>query len=294
MSTKRRNLIYGYIFIAPAILGFLLLYLFPMLFSLGISFTEWDIVTPPRFVGWANYSGIFSDPISIAGIRATSYYAVLAVPLINIVALISASLLNTKTRATSAFRTIFYIPSIVPAVAAAAVWMFMYSPMNGFLNEIIGWFGIPKQMWIYSKQQVIPCIAVMAAWSSGSTAIIYLASLQGVPASLYEAADIDGASFLRKFVSITLPMISPIVFYNVLMAVIGSLQVFTQAFIMTGGKGGPDNASMFYVLAMYNKAFQFGKMGFASAMAWILFIATVVLTVIAFRISSRVVYYEEG
>ena len=198
-------------------------------------------------------------------------------------------LLNTKVKGTSVFRTIIYIPSVVPAVAAAAIWMFLFNPFTGFLNSILLSLGLPTQMWIYSPTQVIPCLVVMAAWGSGSTAVIYLAALQGVPRQLYEAIEIDGGSNISKFLNVTLPMISPVILYNVIMSMIGSLQSFTSAYIMTSG--GPNNASLFYVLLLYRRAFESSQMGMASAMAWLLFVVTGLLTALSFVVSNKWVYY---
>lgn len=289
MLQRRRN-IAGYLFIAPAIIGFLVFCLVPMFYSLYISFTEWNMVSEPISVGWGNYETMFSDELVWQALKVTLYYTVLGVPLCNIVALGMALLLNNKVKGLSLFRTIFYIPSIVPAVAASALWMFIFNPFNGLLNTLVSYLGLPKQQWIYSASQVIPCMAAMAAWGSGSTAVIYLAGLQGIPAHLYESIDMDGGNWWHKFAHITLPLLSPVVFYNVVMGVIGSMQAFTQGYIMT--KGGPNNASMFYVLLLYNRAFLYSKMGEACAMAWVLFVIIGVLTAINFYASKHWVYYE--
>lgn len=284
----RRN-IAGYLFIAPAILGLFLFYAFPMLFSLGISFTNWNLRLPPSFVGLENYKSLLEDPVYLKSIRVTFYYTLLAVPISNIYALLMAMLLNQKMRGRSVVRTIFYIPSIVPAVAAAGIWMYIFNPYNGFMNQLMQYLGLDPQMWIYSPTQVIPCLVVMAAWGAGSTAIIYLAALQGVPSVLYESVSIDGGNTFHKFFNITVPMISPIIFYNIIMGIINSMQVFTQGYIMT--KGGPNNNSLFYVLLLYKRAFEQTTMGIACGMAWILFVILGLLTVINFSLSSRWVYY---
>ena len=286
---KKRD-VAGYLFIAPAILGFLLFCMVPMFTSLGISFTEWNMATPPKFVGLGNYKSMLEDELVWKSLRVTMYYTVLAVPLCNVVALLMAVLLNAKVRGLSVFRTIFYIPSIVPAVAASALWMFIFNPYNGLLNTLVASVGLRKQQWIYAANQVIPCMAVMAAWGSGSTAVIYLAGLQGIPKHLYEAIDVDGGRAWHKFFHITIPMLSPVIFYNIVMGVIGSMQAFTQGYIMT--KGGPNNASLFYVLLLYNRAFEYSKMGFACAMAWVLFVVIGLLTAINFYVSNKWVYYE--
>ena len=179
-------------------------------------------------------------------------------------------LLNTRVPGMSAFRTIFYIPSIVPAVASSALWMFIYNPMFGLLNTILKAVGLPGSNFIYDKQGVIPCLAVMAVWASGNTVIIYLAGLQGIDRQLYESASIDGANAVHKFFHITVPLMTPIIFYNVVMGIISSMQTFTQAYIMTDG--GPDNGSLFYTLLLYRTAFRNSRMGYASAMSWLFFV----------------------
>lgn len=289
---QRRRDLAGYLFIAPALIGFLAFCLVPIGYSLYISFHEWNMVTEPVFVGLANFQELLEDGLAWQSLKVTLYYTLLGVPLSNIFALIMALLLNTNVRGRSIFRTIFYIPAIVPAVAASALWMFIFNPFNGLLNSIVGLLGLPKQQWIYSAQQVIPCMAVMAAWGSGSTMVIYLAGLQGIPAHLYEPADLDGASWFQKFIHITLPLLSPVIFYNLVMGIIGSMQAFTQGYIMTNG--GPNNASMFFVLLLYNRAFEYSKMGMACAMAWVLFVLIGILTAVNFYVSNRWVYYEGG
>ena len=284
----RRNLA-GYAFIMPGILGVLFFCLFPMGYSLAMGFTRWNMKSAPVFVGAENFLAMVKDPIVLKSVQVTLYYTILAVPLTNIVALSMALLLNTKVRAMSYFRTIFYIPSIVPVVAASAIWMFMFNPYTGMLNSLLMQLGLPGQMWIYSPTQVIPCLAVMTAWTSGGTAIIYLASLQDVPGHLYDAIEVDGGTAWHKFINVTLPMISPVVFYNVVMSTIGSLQSFTQAYIMTSG--GPNNASLFYVLLLYNRAFKSSDMGMACAMAWVLFVVVGLVTALNFAGSRKWVYY---
>ena len=287
MAAKRN--LYGYLFIAPAIIGFFVFFLFPILYSLYVSFTDWNLLKDANFIGIDNYSNLFQDKVFLKSIRVTFYYTILTVPLSNAYALLMASLLNKNFRGRSVVRTIFYVPSIVPAVAAAGIWMYIYNPYNGFLNQLFIQLGIMPQMWIYSPTQVIPCLVVMAMWGAGSTAIIYLASLQNVPGTLYEAVAIDGGNSMHKFFHITVPMISPIIFYNVIMGTIGSMQVFTQGYIMTSG--GPNNNSLFYVLLLYKRAFEQTTMGIACAMAWILFVILGILVTINFVLSKRWVFY---
>lgn len=288
---ERERLVWGYTFIAPAVIGVLLLNVYPIFFSLFTSLHEWDIITPMKFVGLDNYIKMFSnDRLISQSLSVTFRYTLMTVPLCNIVALLMASLLNANVRGRSAFRTIYYIPSIVPAVANAALWMYIFNPMYGAANEFVRMLGMPKMRWIYSKDMVLPCMAVMAAWGSGNTAIIYLAGLQGVPRHLYESVDIDGGNAFTKFRAVTLPMISPVIFYNLVMGVIGTMQTFTQGYIMTDG--GPNNGSLFYVLLLYRRAFKDMNMGYSSAMAWLLFIIIAALTLVNFVVSRKWVYSE--
>ncbi len=291
-AIQRRADIAGYLFIAPAIIGFLLFFLVPIGYSLVLAFMKWNMVTDMQFVGLQNIQTMVNDELVWKSMRVTMYYTLLAVPLSNIYALLMALLLNSKVKALSTFRTLFYIPTIVPAVAASALWMFIFNPMNGVLNSVLMMLGMPKQMWIFSEQQVIPCLAVVAAWGAGSTMVIYLAGLQGIPQHLYESIDIDGGNAWNKLKSITLPLLSPVIFYNLVMGIIWSMQAFTQSYIMTKGKGGPNNASLFYVMLLYNRAFLYSDMGMACAMAWVLFIAIGLLTAMNFYVSNKWVYYE--
>lgn len=289
---EKTQLKWGYFFIAPAIIGLICFHFGPMLFSMWLSFTKWDVITPQEFIGWKNYTNLFQDPLVIKSLQVTVYYSLLSVPLVTCVPLLIAMLLNTKVKGLSVFRTIFYIPSIVPAVASAAIWMYIYNPMYGLLNSIIKAFGGHSHNFIHSPKEVIPSLAVMAVWAAGNTAVIYLAGLQGVSRQLYEAAEIDGAGAFAKFKNITIPMMTPIIFYNFVMAIIGSMQTFTQSYIMT--EGGPANASLFYALLVYRTAFKQSQMGYSAAMSWILFIIIAILTAVVFKTSDKWVVYENG
>ena len=282
----------GYFFIGPAIIGLFLFNFGPILFSLGISFTKWDVLTPKEFIGLDNYIKMFHDPLVIQAIKVTLIYTLITVPLVTCVPLLIAILLNTKVKGISVFRAIFYVPSIVPAVASSAIWMYIYNPRGGLLNSILRMFGLSPQNFIYSTGGVLPSLAIMALWAAGNTVVIYLAGLQGVPRHLYEAAEIDGAGALVKFKDITVPMMTPIIFYNFVMAIINSMQTFTQAYIMT--EGGPHNASLFYSLLVYRTAFKQSSMGYSAAMSWLLFVLIAVLTAIVFMSQKKWVVYENG
>ena len=263
-----------------------------MLFSLGISFTKWDVISAKEFIGLDNYKALFHDPLFFKSLKVTLYYTLLSVPLITCIPLLIAMLLNTKVKGISIFRAIFYVPSIVPIVASAAVWMYIYNPMYGLLNSILKALGLHTQNFIFSEGGAVPSLAVMALWAAGNTVVIYLAGLQGVSRQLYEAAEIDGAGAVARFFHITVPMMTPIIFYNFVMAIINSMQIFTQAYIMTDG--GPANATFFYSLMVYRTAFKQSRMGYSAAMSWIFFIIIAVLTLIVFKSQKKWVVYENG
>lgn len=271
----------GLLFIGPGIIGLICFSFGPMLFSLGISFTSWDVISAKEFVGLENYKNLFQDPLFFKSLKVTLYYTLLSVPLITCIPLLIAVLLNSKVKGISVFRAIFYVPSIVPIVASAAVWMYIYNPMYGLLNSILKALGMHSQNFIFSETGAVPSLAVMALWGAGNTVVIYLAGLQGVSRQLYEAAEIDGAGTLSRFMNITVPMMTPIIFYNFVMAIINSMQIFTQAYIMTDG--GPANATLFYSLMVYRTAFKQSRMGYSAAMSWVFFVIIAVLTLIVFK-----------
>jgi len=290
----------GWAFIAPWVIGFLLLTAGPMVVSLLLSFARWSAMEPmarAEFVGGANYAQLFTaDPSFYQSLRVTAYYVVLAVPLGQIAALAVAMLMNSPVRGIAVFRTIYFVPSVVRGAALAMLWLQIFNNDYGILNAVLrpllaplgvsppDWFGRDAPVW------AIPAFVIMNLWGVGSGMILYLAGLKGIPASLYEAATVDGAGAMRKFWHITLPMLSPLIFYNLIMAIIGSFQVFTQAYTMTGA--GPGNSTLFYVLSLFRHAFEYQNMGYASAMAWVLFLLCLLLTLLVFRASKGLVYYE--
>ena len=270
-----------------------------MLGGLGLSFFRYDIITPPRFVGLANYEKMFFDDwLFWHSLRLTAQYAVFSVFLGVLSGLGASLLLNQKVRGLTIYRTIYYLPSVVSAVAAAMMWAIVFHADFGLVNGLLKVVGIEGPRWLSSTNMPVWTFIIIANWNVGVGIVIYLAALQGVPTTLYEAAIIDGAGRWQKFWHITLPMISPVIFFNVVMGIIGSLQVFTIAFILSeaGGSdstiGGPANASMFFVLYLYMNAFRFLKMGYASALALALFVIILILTVVVFKASGRWVYYE--
>lgn len=293
MTLKEKSQMkWGYFFIAPVIIGLFCFNFGPMLFSMWISLTKWDVITPQEFIGIQNYMELIKDPLVAQSLKVTLYYTVLSVPLVTVIPLLIAMLLNTRVKGISIFRAIFYIPSIVPAVASSAIWMYIYNPMYGLLNGIFKSLGFHSHNFIFDADEVIPSLAVMAVWAAGNTVVIYLAGLQGVSRQLYEAAEIDGAGAFARFWNITIPMMTPIIFYNFVMAIIGSMQTFTQSYIMTDG--GPANASLFYSLLVYRTAFKQSQMGYSAAMSWVLFVIIAILTAVIFKTSNRWVIYENG
>ena len=275
----------------PAILGFLVWNIGPMIASLLISFTDWSVVSTPRFVGVANFSRMFTqDPLFWKSLYVTAYYTFMSVPAVIVSAFVIAAMLNQEVKGLAVFRTIFYLPSVVPAVANAVLWLWLFNPDFGLLNTALANFGISKSMWIYDEASVLPSLVLMSVWGMGNTMIVFLAGLQGVPRQLYEAAEIDGGNVLQRWIYITLPMVSSVIFFNLVMGLVGTFQVFSQAYVMT--EGGPNNSSLFMVYYLFRNAFQYGRMGYASAIAWILFLIVLAFTLLIFKSSPAWVYYE--
>ncbi|MDQ0209045.1 carbohydrate ABC transporter permease [Alkalicoccobacillus murimartini] len=290
---KRRNnqtLIF-YLFISPWLFGFLVLAAGPMIYSLYMSFTDWQIFGGAEWIGLENYENLlFNDPLFWKTLWNTFYFTFFGVPLSLVFGYLLAVLLNQKVKFMGVFRTIFYLPSIVPAVASSLLWLLIFQPEFGLANAVLNFLNLPTSNWILSESMVKPALIIMGLWGVGGGMVIYLAGLQGVPPSLYEAAEIDGAGKFRKFWNVTVPMTSHVIFFNLIMGIIGSFQVFTQAYVMSNG--GPNYASLFYVLYLYQNAFQFFKMGYASALAWILFLIILVFTLLQFKFFGKKVYYE--
>jgi len=282
-----------YLFISPWIFGFLLFTAGPIMASLFFSFTFYDVVTPPRWIGIGNYTGLLADELFWQSLKVTALYAAGSVFLGIAASLFIAILLNRNIRGVSIFRTIFYLPSVISGVAVSLLFMWILNSDFGVVNFVL-WklFRIQGPTWLMSQTWVIPSMVFMSLWGIGGSIVLYLARLQGIPTELFEAAEIDGANYWRRLRSITLPLMTPVIFFNMLTGVIGSFQVFTQAYVMTNG--GPNNASLFYILYLYRNAFRYWRMGYASAQAWIMFLILLVLTVILLRTSSRWVYYEAG
>jgi multiple sugar transport system permease protein len=295
-TPQQRNLLMGLCFVSPALVGLVLFTIWPMLQSLYYSFTDYNILQPPYWIGWENYEDLFKDRVFWIGLTNTLIMVGVALPLHLIFNLAMAFLLNSKIRGQAIYRTIFYIPSITPVVAAAIVWMWIFNGQYGVLNEILGWFGVQPIGWLSDPNWVKTALIFMGAWFGGNTILIYLAGLQEVPVDLLESADLDGANAWQKTWSITLPMISPVIFYTIIINIIGYFQYFTEAWVMTanreGAAGGPANSAMFYSMYLYQNAFQQLKMGYASAMAWVLFVIVLIVTGLLFLSSRYWVYYR--
>jgi len=286
----RHDLKAGLGFVSPWLIGFLVFMVGPFIMSIVLSFAEYDVLNPAHWVGVKHYAELFSkDPIFWKSLWNT-VFMMAGVPVTMAVGLAIAMLLNKEIKGMSVFRTIYYLPAIVPIVAASILWIWMLHPTSGVLNVMLEKIGLGQPLWLQSEEWSKPAIIVMGLWSAGSSMIIWLAGLKGIPNHLYEAAQIDGAGRWSQFWHVTIPMLSPYIFFNLIMGVIGTLQIFTQAFVMTAG--GPVDSTLFYVYYLFNNAFQYLRMGYASAMAWILFVIILVLTLFQLKIAPRWVHYE--
>jgi multiple sugar transport system permease protein len=291
-TLRGREALTFYLFILPWVLGFLAFTLGPIVASLVLSFTHYDIMTRPRFSGLENFSELFADPLFYKSLYNTLYIVVLAVPLSMVVSFAIALLLNQKVRFMALYRTAYYVPSIVPAVASASLWIYLLQPQWGLVNGLLELLGIPGPAWLSSEVWSKPAIIMMMVWASGGTMIIYLAGLQDIPQGLYEAAAIDGANSWNQFLRITLPLMTPSLFFTLVIGIIGTFQIFAQIFVLTDGMGGPLDSTLVYMLYLFRNAFNFFRMGYASAMAWVLFVIILVLTWLQFKGASRWVYAE--
>lgn len=287
----RRETITAYLLISPWIIGFIVFTLGPMIASLIFSFTDYSIIKPAHFVGFSNYiMMLFKDYRFWHSLRVTLTYAIFAIPLGLTFGLLLALLLNTKVPGLAIWRTVYYTPSVVSGVAVAILWLYLFNPQYGVINWILSLVNIKGPGWLSSPVWALPALIIMSLWGVGGGMIIYLAGLQGIPTTFYEAAEVDGANTMQKFFNITLPMITPVLFYNLIIGIISTFQIFTSVYVMTAG--GPVESTLFYNLNLYNYAFRYQEMGYASALAWALFVIVLVLTLLVFRSSSMWVYYE--
>jgi multiple sugar transport system permease protein len=285
----------GLAFAGPAVIGLLCFTAYPVLASLYYSFCSYRVLTPPRFIGVANYRHLTEDPLFYISLGNTLYYAAIAVPAGIVLALGLALLLNTKVRGLAFYRTFFYVPSVVPIVAGAVLWVWLLSPQEGAVNEILRLLGVKDLPgWFQSPDWSKPAIILWSLWNVGGAMVIFLAGLQDVPQELHEAAALDGARRVAAFRHVTLPFLSPQLLFTLIMGLIGAFQFFTPAMVMTNGTGGPVDSTTFYSLYLFNVAFQDFKMGYACALAWVLLILVLLATAVVMRTSARYVYYQGG
>jgi multiple sugar transport system permease protein len=288
----KRNAV-GYLFLGPWLIGLLGLSLIPMIASLYLSFTNYDMFTSPNWAGFENYQRMFEDSKYIASLKVTTTYVLLSVPLQLMFALGVALMLNRGLRGLRFYRAAYYVPSLFGgSVAVALLWRQLFGG-EGLINRGLALFGMEGTNWISSPDTALYTLVILAVWQFGAPMVIFLAGLKQVPLELYEAAKIDGASKFRQFVKITLPMISPIVLFNLIMQIISAFQAFTPAYIVSGGQGGPLDSTLFYTLYLYQKAFTHFDMGYAAAMAWVLLIGIAIITAIIFGTSKKWVFYQE-
>jgi multiple sugar transport system permease protein len=295
----RREAIYGYLFISPWIIGFLAFTAFPMIYGAWLSLTDYDGLTTPTWIGFDNYVRLVdgSDPLVGKSLSNTVWYVAVAVPATLVVGLALAMLLNQPVRGIALFRTLFYVPSVVPVVASIAILGWVFHGRFGLVNVLLDKIGIIGPGWLTDPAWVKTTIVIWTIWGVGGTMIIYLAGLQSIPQQLYEAAEIDGAGTVRRFFTITIPMLSPTILFNLIIGVISSFQVFVPALLLGGTNpfapvGGPLNSLLFYVLYIWQNAFVYYRMGYAAALSWVLFVVVLVVTILLFRFSRNLVYYE--
>lgn len=289
-SREWQNLGKGLGFLSPWLFGFLLFTILPVGLSFYYSLCDYSLLQPPLFVGLANYRDLMQDPIFWKALGNTFKYALMALPAGMFVSLGLALLLNAPIRGQAIYRTIIFLPSLVPTVASAMLWLWLFNAKLGLINTVLAAMGIEGPGWLTTPEWAMPALALMSLWGVGHTVVVYLAGLQDVPKELYEAAELDGVGPLSRLRNVTLPMISPVIFFNLVMAIIGTLQVFAIPFVMTGG--GPARATYFFTMYLYDNAFAYLKMGYASAMAWIQLLIILCLTGIAFWSSKRWVHYQ--
>lgn len=295
-SIQRAESIQGFIFISPWLIGLIIFTLGPMLFSLYASFTNYNITSRMDFIGLRNFKNMFFlDKLFWISLGNTLYYVIFSVPLVTAGSVAIAVLLNKAIRGMRTFRTIFYLPSILSGVGVYILWMQMLSPSSGLVNRLLGFIGIQGPAWLTDPDWTKPALILMRLWAVGSGMLLYLARLQSIPKELYESAELDGAGRFKSFLNITIPMMTPIIFYNAVISLIGAFQIFQEGYVMSeSGDGGPMNSLLFYNLHLWNKAFEIFDMGYASAMAWFLFIIIMALTLLNVALSKYWVYYEGG
>jgi multiple sugar transport system permease protein len=290
MKREAQQFAKGMAFLSPWVVGFLVFTLAPIALSFYFSLTKFDLLQPPKFVGLHNYLDLMNDKLFWKATGNTFYYTLMALPAGLLVSLGLALLLNVEMPGRPIWRTIIFMPSLVPIVSSALIWMWLLNPRSGLLNGILEAIGLPRSPWLSDPNWAMPTLAMMSVWGVGNAVVIYLAGLQDVPQELYEAAELDGASLLGRVWHVTIPMLSPVIFFNLIVAIIGALQVFEIPYIMTNG--GPTHMTYFLSMYLYDNAFIYLQMGYASAMAWIMLMFVLVMTGIAFFFSGRLVHYQ--
>jgi multiple sugar transport system permease protein len=294
-AVRRRGLSrearWGLFFVTPWVIGFIIFTLGPVLASLGLSFMDYELISAPIWRGLGNYIELLTkDRLFGLSLYNTVYYTLFSVPLGLLAAFLLALLLNVKLPGMNIYRTVFYLPAVTSGVAVSLLWIWLFNPQFGLINYLLRSIGLPGPGWLVDESWSKPAFILMSIWGVGGTAVIFLAGLQGVPRSLYEAAEIDGANTWQRFRNVTIPMMTPVIFFNMIVGIIGSFQVFTSAYVMT--QGGPRESTLFYVLYLFRQGFKLLRMGYAASMAWILFIIIIILTLIQLRLSKKWVYYE--
>jgi multiple sugar transport system permease protein len=293
MSASAQEAFWGYVFLSPWIFGILFFVGGPIIVSLGLAFCSWDLIQPAKFVGFDNFVKMFTtDARFWRSLGNTFYYTLFAVPAGIVGSILVALLMNQKWKSVRLLRTIYYLPSVTAGVASSIIWMWLLNPDFGLINYGLSMIGIKGPLWMADENWSKPALVIMSLWGVGGSMIIYLAGLQGIPRQLYEAAEIDGAGMFHKFWYVTLPMLTPVIFFNLIMSIVWSFQVFTQVYVMTGGQGGPADSTLVLVLYIYQHAFKFHNMGYASALAWVLFIIIMFFTMIQFKFAGGWVHYE--
>jgi multiple sugar transport system permease protein len=294
LSWYRKRELEGYLFVLPWVIGILFLFLYPMLYSAYISFTDWRVTGISPWVGLLNYQRLFKDPLFYHSLKLTIRFTLITVPLQLLFGFSMAFLLNQKIKGLSIFRTIYYMPAVLSGPAIAIIWRWLFNTDFGIINHFLISIGIVDQPipWLTSRDVVLWFYIIMSLWTVGYTVVLYLAGLQGIPTEYYEAAEVDGANGLQKLWYITIPQLSPVIFYTLLTTVVASFQVFTVAFIVSSGTGAPANGSLFYYLYLYQVGFSHGFLGYAAAMGWVLFAILTVVSIVIFRASGTLVFYE--
>jgi len=294
LKKKTSEVLAFYLFISPWLLGFLLLSLIPMLYSLVSSFMDWDGIVAPVFTGLKNFSEMFRDELFYKSLGNTFYFALASVPLNIIVALFLAMMINAKRRGAYFFRSLFYLPSVVSGVAIYVVWLRLFNSESGYINYFLKFLGIQGPSWLKNPKITMLSIILMSVSFCGSQMLIFLAGLQDVPRVYYEAALIDGAGRLTTFFRITLPLLSPVILFNLIMGIIGGLQVFTQPFVLSNGEGTPAYSTYVYAMGIYKSAFMQHRFGYASALAWVMFLVIMALSLLVFASSKKWVFQQGG